>query len=38
MNAKPVDTLSAHERLDQLGAKALSDAELVAVLFGPSAG
>ena len=27
---------TAHERLDQLGARALSDAELVAVLLGPS--
>lgn len=32
------DTPSAHERLEQLGARALSDAELVAVLLGPTAG
>ena len=38
MDATPVETLSARERLDHLGAKALSDAELVTVLFGPSAG
>ncbi|BDG08649.1 RadC family protein [Anaeromyxobacter paludicola] len=29
---------TAHERLDQLGARALSDAELVAVLLGPFSG
>ena len=29
---------TAHERLDQLGARALSDAELLAVLLGPASG
>ncbi len=31
-------TPSAHERLEQLGARALSDAELMAILLGPTAG
>ena len=38
MGSKVVDTPSAHERLEQLGPRALSDAELVAVLLGPTAG
>jgi len=38
MESKTVETPSAHERLEQLGARALSDAELVAVLLGPTAG
>ncbi|GEJ56633.1 RadC family protein [Anaeromyxobacter diazotrophicus] len=38
MRWKVNDTPSAHERLEQLGPRALSDAELVAVLLGPTAG
>ncbi|GAO01297.1 DNA repair protein RadC [Anaeromyxobacter sp. PSR-1] len=38
MESKTVETPTAHERLEQLGARALSDAELVAVLLGPTAG
>ena len=38
MGTKTNDTPSAHERLEQLGPRALSDAELVAVLLGPTAG
>ena len=38
MDTKSSQTLTAHERLEQLGARALSDAELVAVILGPMAG
>lgn len=38
MEKKPVEVTSAYERLDRIGARALSDAELVAVLLGPTAG
>jgi len=38
MDTKSSQTLTAHERLEQLGARALSDAELVAVILGPTAG
>jgi DNA repair protein RadC len=38
MGEKTSGTPTAHERLEQLGPRALSDAELVAVLLGPTAG
>jgi DNA repair protein RadC len=38
MVSKIPEAPSVHERLEQLGARALSDAELMAVLLGPTAG
>jgi DNA repair protein RadC len=38
MGSKTSDTPNAHERLEHLGPRALADAELVAVLLGPTAG
>ena len=38
MDTKSSQTLTAHERLEQLGARALCDAELVAIILGPTSG
>jgi DNA repair protein RadC len=38
MSSKVIDTFTVHERLEQLGPRALLDEELVAMVLGPTAG